>query len=187
MQEYKFSDDEFKLCKDFSEQVDTSFYATRSQFNVQKRIKDSLIGKLGELAVYNLLKDEIKDISYPDFKIYSAKEKSWDFDLKAKNCNLHVKCQDIEQGEKYGVSWIFQHGKYYDKEIFDQTSPNQYVAFVSVNLKEKTSLVRAIIKLELLHNKKLFALPKLERLQQANKLAVYLKDLEKYPDQLWQI
>ena len=188
MIKYKFEQEEIDKCKKFSEEVDTSFYATRNQFNSEKRIKDSYIGKLGEVAVYQILKNKIKDITEPDFKIYKAKEKSWDFDLKSTDINLHVKTQDLKVGEKYGVSWIFQFGdgksRSYDKEIFDRTSPNQYVAFVSLDLTTLEATVRAMVTLDFLHDKKIWAAPKLDKLKIANKLAVYLKDLEKYPEEL---
>lgn len=190
---FNFTKEEYDACVLFSESVDTSHYAKRAQFNESKRIKDSLIGKLGEVAAYHYLKDKIMNLSTPDFNIYEAKKKSWDFDLKGDGFNIHVKTQDNEMGEKYGTSWIFQYGNgrnsSYDKEIFDLLSPNQYVVFVSLSLNKENSIanVRAVTKLEFLHEKKLFALPKLERLQFANKKAVYLKDLEKYPEDMFHI
>jgi len=189
MKKIIFTPEDLKKCTEFSEQVDTSLYAQRNQWDADKRKADSKIGKLGELAVYYSLKDKYPNISYPDFKIYKAKEKSWDFDLKDEKFNLHVKTQESLQASKFGESWIFQYGdgkkRHYDKEIFDQTSPNQYVAFVKVNLLTKEGEVRAIVSLEMLHENKLFALPVLQKLQIANKLAVYYKDLERFPDCLW--
>ncbi len=191
MIKYSFTKEELDACKLFSESVDTSYYSSRFQFNEQKRQKDALIGKLGEVATYHSLKDKISNLTIPDFKIYSAKEKSWDFDLKGSEGNFHVKTQDVEQGEKYGVSWIFQYGngknQHYDKEIFDKVTPNQYVTFVSLSLKDNFAIIRAILKLEFLHERKLFGLPKLEHLQKANKKAVYLKDIERYSEQLFQL
>jgi hypothetical protein len=191
MIKYVFTKEEVDACKLFSEAVDTSHYSKRGQNNDQKRQKDALIGKLGEVATYHSLKDKIHGLTIPDFKIYSAKEKSWDFDLKGQEVNVHVKTQDVEQGEKYGVSWIFQYGngknQHYDKEIFDKLTPNQYVVFVSLSLKDNLAIIRAILKLEFLHERKLFGLPKLEFLQKENKKAVYLKDIERYSDQLFQL
>lgn len=178
---YQFTQEEYQACVDFSEGVDTSFYASRGQSNVDKRKKDSLVGKLGEVAVFNILKSKYEDLTYPDFKIYKPREKSWDFDLKAANLNLHVKTQNVEQGRLYGESWIFQHGGekrgHYDKEIFDKTSPNQYVAFVTVDLPNKTAYIKSILHLDKLHENNLFKPPKLEYLKLANKLAVYFNDI----------
>jgi hypothetical protein len=181
---YSFTQDEWNICKIFAESVDTSFYAKRNQFNNDKRVKDSFIGKLGEFAVWNLLKKDHPNLTSPDIKIYAAKQKSWDFDLKDDNLNLHVKSQDIEQGAKYGVSWIFQIT---DKEIFEKTKENQFVAFTSVDLNKKEANVQAIMSVDFLHKKNLWAAPKLAKLKLANKVAVYLDDLNKYQDQLWMI
>lgn len=191
MIKYFFSQEELDICKKFSESVDTSHYSKRGQNNEQKRQKDALVGKLGEFAVYHSFKDKVSNMTQPDVQIYTAKQKSWDFDLKGDGVNLHVKTQDIEQGEKYGVSWIFQYGngksQHYDKEIFDSLTPNQYIAFVSLSLKDNFAIIRAVVKLEFLHEKKLFGLPKLEHLQKANKKAVYLKDIERYLTELNQL
>jgi hypothetical protein len=183
-----FSPEDIKKCTEFSELVDTSLYAQRNQWDADKRKADSKIGKLGELAVYYSLKDKYPTITYPDFKIYKPREKSWDFDLKHEKFNLHVKTQESLQAAKFGESWIFQYGngknRHYDREIFDRTTPNQYVAFVKVNMMKNEGEVRAIVSLDMLHDNNLFALPMLEKLQFANKKAVYYKDLEKYPNQI---
>lgn len=172
-----FSGEEIDHCIQFSQDVDTSFYSTRNQNNNSKRQKDSLIGKLGEVAVYNYLKDKIVDLSEPDFKIYGPKEKSWDFDLKGQDFNLHIKSQDIQMGTRFGTSWIFQcQGFSYDKEIFDRISPNQYIAFVSISLIEKFADIQAIVKLDFLHDNSLFEDPKVWQLRGIKK-AVYLEKL----------
>lgn len=191
MEKIIFTSEEIEKCTEFSEQVDTSLYAKRNQWDVNKRKADSKIGKLGEIAVYRSLVGKYPDLTYPDFKIYKPREKSWDFDLKHPNFNLHVKTQETLQASKFGESWIFQYGdgkkKNYDKEIFDRLSPNQYIAFVRLNVLEGYGTVRAIVSLDLLHDKKLFAEPVLDKLKFANKVAVYYKDLEKHKDQLWQL
>lgn len=191
MEKITFTPEEIEKCVEFSESVDTSLYARRNQWDADKRKADSKIGKLGEIAVYRSLVDKYPGLTYPDFKIYKPREKSWDFDLKHEKFNLHVKTQETLQASKFGESWIFQYGdgkkQNYDREIFDRTSPNQFIAFVKLNLLEGYGLVRAIVSLDLLHDKKLFASPVLEKLKYANKVAVYYKDLEKYKDQLWQL
>ena len=191
MEKVIFTAEELEKCEDFANNVDTSFYARRNQWDVNKRKIDARIGKLGEIAVYRSLIDKYPGLTYPDFKIYKPREKSWDFDLKHEKFNLHVKTQETLQATKFGESWIFQFGdgkkRNYDREIFDRTSPNQFIAFVKLNLLEGYGLVRAIVSLDLLHDKKLFAEPVLDKLKYANKVAVYYKDLEKYKDQLWQL
>ncbi|MCZ2224432.1 MAG: hypothetical protein LC122_12485 [Chitinophagales bacterium] len=179
---YKFDEQEINKCREFSEKIDTSFYAARNQFDNEKRKNDQLVGKLGEILSFNYLKDKVNNLTYPDFKIYDKKNKSWDFDLKGDKANIHVKSQNIIQSNRYGESWIFQAGnkkyKNYDKEIFDKISDNQYVCFCIVDLKEFVGYLKIIVSLDVLHNNNLFKLPKLEKLQQANKLAVYYSDLK---------
>lgn len=180
MFEYNFTQEEFERCVNFSNEIDTSFYSRRNQDNNEKRKKDQLIGKLGEILSYNYLINKIKDLSYPDFNIYDKKNKSWDFDLKGIGFNIHVKSQDISQSKKYGESWIFQAGgkyKGYDKEIFDKISPNQFICFCIIDLDKNFGKIKSICKLEHLHENNLFKLPKVVRLQEMNKLAVYFDDL----------
>ena len=87
MNEIKFTKEHIQKAEDFSKAVNTSLYASRNQWDADKRKLDSKIGKLGELAVYETLKSTYSDLSEPDFAIYSAKQKSWDYDLKAENIN----------------------------------------------------------------------------------------------------
>lgn len=174
-----FSDDDIKKCREFSEKADTSFYIKRNQFSFEKRKFDSYIGKLGELAVYYTLLDKYSDITYPDFKIYKAKEKSWDYDLKQKDFNLHVKTQEQMQSNKFGLSWIFQNE---DKHIFLNYNENDYVAFVSINSFKKIGEIKKIISVSSLHKDKLFKKPILDKL--INKSAVYYEDIKKYSSNL---
>lgn len=189
MIKFGFTPEEVQKCKEFAGQMDTSLYAKRNRSSEEKRIFDSYIGKLGELAAYQYLKPMVPDLTYPDFKIYKASEKSWDFDLKGSEYNVHVKTQDLAQGEKYGTSWIFQYGnganRNYDREIFDRTSPNQWILFVSLDTEKPEGIIRAFVPLDFLHEKKLWAMPVLKHLQFANKLAIYLKDLQFYPKNMF--
>ena len=184
MKKIIFTPEDIQKCSEFSEQVDTTLYAQRNQFDAIKRSADSMIGKLGEFAVYHSLLEKYPTLTEPDCKIYSAKQKSWDYDLKHEKFNLHVKAQETLQASKFGESWIFQST---DKHMFQNHLDIDYVAFVKVNLMKKEAEIKAIVSVNMLHEKKLFALPMLEKLKFANKLAVYYKDLEKYSDQLWQL
>lgn len=185
----KFTQQEIDQVLDFANKIDTSYYAKRSQFDNEKRKQDQIVGKLGEVAVYNYLKDKHPTLKSVDFNIYEKNKKSWDFDLKADNVCLHVKSQNIVQSKRYGVSWIFQKGngvnRHYDKEIFDRITPNQYVSFVLVDLEKYEAEIKAIVNLDFLHKKDLFKLPVLEKLRIANKVAVYYNDIKEYPTQLW--
>lgn len=95
----------------FAEKVSmTTDYSDCGQNNFNIKVYQHYVGKLGELAVYLYLKDE-HDITEPDFKIYKAKDKSWDSDLKVEDKCLSIKSQDIKSAKKFGLSWTFQHIK----------------------------------------------------------------------------
>jgi hypothetical protein len=175
----KFTEQQLRICEEFASAVDTTLYASRNQFNPEKRALDSKIGKLGEFAVYESLKNKIANLTQPDCKIYKPREKSWDYDLKGDNANIHVKCQSVEQGEKYGVSWIFQNE---DKHIFKNYNDNDYVAFVSLDLNKQEAHIRGIYLISFLHEKALFKKPKLAKL--FNKSAVYFDDLKDVKSEL---
>jgi hypothetical protein len=173
MEEIFFNDTELSLCKDFSEQVDTSLYAQRNQFDSQKRKADSKIGKLGELLVYNILSKKYPTLTYPDFKIYKPREKSWDYDLKHETFNLHVKTQEALQASRFGQSWIFQLE---DKHIFKNYKDNDYVAFVYLNVYKNFGTIKNIVPVKILHEMNLFKKPVLAKLY--NKTAVYFEDIQ---------
>ncbi len=168
----KFTSQEIKHCQEFANSIDTGFYATRNQFNKEKRTKDQVIGKLAEFAVHSFFKEKEMEVTKPDLQIYNKSKKSWDFDLKGKDLNLHVKSQSVEQGKKYGISWIFENS---DKHIFRDIGSNDYVCFVIVDLDKQVGEIKSIVKLQKLHESELFKKPKLAYL--TTKSAVYLDDL----------
>ena len=167
-------------------------YARRQQFDVEKIVKDIRNGKIGEEGVYEKVSAFYPNLSKPDHQIYSKKDKSWSPDLIDNESGMHlaVKSQDIESALNFGESWVFQYGnggKYdCDTGVFKQTDPNHYVAFVALNVPKRFGTIRAIVKIQWLHDKKLFKEMKKQSLR-GNKVAVYFEDLEKYSDQLWQL
>lgn len=192
---FLISQDILSKCTEFAKSsVDSSAdkYARRNQFDVEKIIKDIRNGKAGEEAVYEKVSAMFPDISKPDHEIYSKKDKSWSPDLIDETSGTHiaVKSQDIESALAFEDSWVFQYnnGKSYDCDtgIFKDKNDLHYVAFVSLNIPKRKGLIRAIVKVKWLHDKKLFKEMKKESLR-GNKMAVYLEDLEQYPDQLWQL
>jgi hypothetical protein len=167
-----FTKEDIEICTNFSKKVDTSLYINRNQFDENKRIIDSRNGKLGELITYYYLIDKYPNISYPDFNIYNIKDKSWDYDLKEDNFNLHVKTQEYLQSQKFGESWIFQNE---DKHIFKTYNNNDYVSFVLLNYIQKFATIKAIVPVSLLHEKQLFKKTILNYL--TTKSAVYFEDI----------
>lgn len=170
----KFTQQEIEKCQEFANKIDTRFYATRNQSNNDKRIKDQIFGKLGEIATFNSFKDKGIELTEPDFNIYGKNKKSWDFDLKGKDLNLHVKSQSISQSKKYGESWMFERN---DRHVFKDISENDYVCFVIIDQDNKIAEIKAIVKLTDLHKYNLFEKPKLSYL--TSKSAVYFTSLQK--------
>ena len=179
MQKIIFTQDEINICKEFSEKVNTSFYANRNQFDNVKRMADANIGKLAEFAVYNSLIEKYPTLTLPDCNIYKPREKSWDYDLKSNEWNAHIKSQEVLQGSKYGISWIFENT---DKHVFINYKPNDYVVFVSVNFMQKTAEIKSIVKVSTLHELQLFKKPVLAKL--ITKSAVYYDDLKDFEFEL---
>jgi hypothetical protein len=166
-------------------------YAQRNQFNVEKIMKDIKVGKIGEELVHQELSQKYPQLSLPDHNIYDKANKSWDPDLKdPSGVRIAVKSQNIDSALEYDDSWVFQGGidreRDCDSGIFKESDPNHYVAFVSLNVPKRTGQIRAIVKVQWLHDKNMFKEMKRENLR-GNKVAVYLEDLEKYPEELWQI
>jgi hypothetical protein len=162
-------------------------YKTRNQPNIKKGMNDNKVGKVGEEVVHSYLKDKIPAITSPDYAIYKVRNKSWEKDLRDINSDIKVgvKTQTTVSANKYGESWVFQNT---DKGIYsdDKTDRNNYIALVLIDLDIKIGIIKAIIRIPWLHNKKLFKPMKLAYLQN-NKQAVYYNDLLKYENELWQI
>lgn len=189
------SPDIYERCTKFSkDSVATSIdkYARRNQFDVEKIAKDIRNGKIGEEAIYEKVSAAYPKLTKPDHNIYDKKNKSWDPDLKDNDSKIRlaVKSQDIESAINFGESWVFQFndGKNYDCDtgIFKEADPNHYVAFVALNVPKRMGNIRAIVKVQWLHNKKLFKEMKKQSLR-GNKVAVYYEDLEKHLEELWQL
>lgn len=165
-------------------------YARRNQLDEGKIYKDIRNGKIAEQFTFLKISPIIAGLTEPDYNIYEKKDKSWDPDLKDINSDfrLAVKSQDIESALHFGESWVFQFGKYdYDEDIFTKNiNPNSYVSFVLLNVAKRTGVMRAIVKVKWLHDKKLFK-PMQKQVLQNNKVAVYYEDLQQYPNELWQL
>jgi len=170
----EFSIQEIEKCQEFANSIDTGYYANRKQFNNEKRIKDQIIGKIAEICAYKYLTIKNIDVSFPDFAIYKRTGKNWNCDLKSQDYEFHIKSQSIEQGKRYGVSWIFENS---DKTVFKNISDNGYVCFVSIDLNNRVGEIRAVVNLQDLHKHQLFQKPQLSYL--TTKSAVYFDQLEK--------
>ena len=177
-----------------------SALSRRGQSNPEAIKRQIKSGKIAEVLVHLEASKDFPKLSEPDFNIYTKKDKSWDPDLKdtASSVRLAVKSQEVEQALQYHESWVFQFndGKKFDcdTEIFGKDlDPNHYVAFVLLNTPKRTGQIRAIVKVQWLHDKKLFQPMALKKFSETNnKLAVYYdhpdyNSLIKYPNELWQL
>lgn len=189
------TEDIFNRCGSFAKSsVATSAdkYARRNQFDIEKIAKDIRNGKIGEEGVYEKISSIYPNLSKPDHNIYDKKDKTWDPDLKdiASGTHVAVKSQDIESSINFGESWVFQFGnggKYdCDTGIFKKIDPNHYVAFVSLNVPKRFGNIKALVKVQWLHDKKMFKEMQKQSLR-GNKVAVYYEDLEKHLEELWQL
>ena len=178
-----------KACDNFGEKISTKYIAQKRNQNSNKVNKDHAIGKKGECVVYLAFKEGMENgwvLDKPDFKIYKAKDKSWDADLilrKGKSVKkIHIKTQEVTQSERFGLSWIFQFrnkdgkgGK--DSEIFRIKDKNSFVCFVSFDNKDGIGKICYICSVSYLLKNKLFKDPKKESLHGIKK-CVYAKDIK---------
>ena len=107
------SDDIVRDVERFADaQVDTvvEHYKERYQFNIDKMTDDIIVGKLGEFAVYNYLKNSKHGCTKPDLKVYPKEEKRFKSDLIYGRWRMCVKSQSMEQSKVFGLSWTFQSG-----------------------------------------------------------------------------
>lgn len=190
---YNISEDVYSKCHEFainSVGTSTDKYARRNQFDVEKITKDIRNGKIAEECTYLSLKEKYPFLSPPDYQIYEKSKKNWDPDLKdPSGIRFAVKSQDYESAVAYGDSWVFQigNGKYdCDSTIFKEIDPNHYVIFNSLNVPKRQGTIKGIVKIQWLHDKKLFKQMKLPQLRN-NKVAVYLDDMLKYEGELFQL
>ena len=179
------SSTQIKEASDFSNSISTTHYSNRNQFDNEKRKQDQLIGKLGEFASFEYLKQY--NISTPDCKIYSSNNKSWEADLHSKENNFHIKSQSLEQSKRFGMSWIFQFDRGKDLEIFNNKSNKDFVVFVVVSnkMEQVNSYICACVSVPFLHENNLFEEPVSNKLKGIKK-AVYYSSLLKFESNLWQ-
>lgn len=170
---YKIAKSDSEKVEKFISKISTSHYGSRGQNNPDKRKLDQKVGKLGELAAYEILKGKFDGLKEPDFEIYAVRKKSWAGDLPFDGGTVHSKAQLNTQAARYGSSWVFEKK---DKEVFDTYGKNDWVAFTTVNLEKGVVELSALVKVEDLHKKELFADLKLDYLNQF-KRCVYYDDL----------
>src|SRR6202521_4047894 len=103
---YKLTKKDMEQIQKFGGEIKTGFYKNRGQNNSNKRYEDQLVGKSAEICFYNIFKGKLKNLTCPDFKIYSAGRKSLAFDMTSDNMNIHIKTQSTKSAKRYSQSWI---------------------------------------------------------------------------------
>lgn len=170
-------------CNNFAANVidsNKNIYKRRNQSNIKKITSDISIGKIAEEYSFSIIRQYVEDISPPDYNIYSGKNKNWEPDLKSKNFNFSIKCQEISSAKKHGESWVFQLG--YDSfdcdnftfsyDIFNKN----FVVFNLIDIRNKYGEIKAIVPIKNLHDNKLFKPVKVPMLR-STKVAVYYSDI----------
>jgi len=181
--EFLISKEDFTKCAKFAKDViaTNSIYAQRGQTDVARIMLQIITGKMGELAARNYLMGLGKKCSDVDFSI-TKNGKSFDADLVTENKNVHVKSQDIQSANIFGLSWTFQWGGdgkgNVDTKIFNTYSQTDAVIFCLVNVETLTVEVKAANHVSWLHKNNLFKEPTKENLK-GKKKVVFYSDIEK--------
>ena len=162
-------------CRDFAEAVFESCsekYEQRGQIERPLIIQQITEGKFAEWAVSYYYNNNDIDCSDPDHTIYTKRKKSFDADLNRGKYRIHVKGQNKESVERYGMSWLFQ----LEDPLFTKAKLNDIVVFCVVDLKKRQ--VEIVYKNQF--KKLFFEPPKLTKFL-GIKLAVYLDNQESCP------
>lgn len=130
----KFADDQLETSK--------NLYRYRGEQNIKKIRQDIVIGKLGEIAVYQYLKEKGYEPNKPDFTIYDRINKSFSADILVGTRDVHVKSQGIESASRYGNSWLLQRSDKLTKSPGDE----EFIAFTNVDLDSVTVELLGIVK-----------------------------------------
>lgn len=100
-----------KLCEEFADarmEGSQRLYRKRGEQQLKKIRKDIVTGAMAEFAVQEYVQRGGNFCSDPDLTVLDAAAKSYEADLKTPEFNLHVKSQDAESAERWGLSWLFQ-------------------------------------------------------------------------------
>lgn len=145
--------------------VDTVNYGDSRQVNRRKIGQDHFISKIGEEAVYSIFCGYFSLVK-PDYRIYQGKQKSWDADLKINGQDLAVKTQAKSSATRYGLSWMFQWGRFRKDQVLND--PHAWVCFVQCNDTDGTYNCTVYSPLQI--KDIIFGEPKLSRLRGEKKV-----------------
>jgi hypothetical protein len=159
----------------------TTNYSDSNQSTLNKIRQDHFVSKLGEEAVYAIL-SQYGTTTQPDYKIYTAKQKSWEHDLQFENMGVAVKTQLRSSAIRYGLSWTFQAGVERRDKILDDAEA--WVFFVECDDTSKHKNLYELYVHPPYQMKELtLGEPKLEYLK-GHKLVAYAETLPPYTLQI---
>jgi hypothetical protein len=199
MQElYLFGDEPVRLpestieqCHEFSKALDLRYYIKNRKADPKKVIYQAFYSKVCEHAICSFLNNKFGPTTAPDMKIYAAKDKSWDSDLKLikdKTYNVHCKSWDSHTAATYGASASFNYSNKKGRggldNLFTDRSPDDLISFAEFNEEDESVKVCALAKWSLLREKDLFRNPAVKWLI-GTKMVVYLDDLRSLGLQTW--
>jgi hypothetical protein len=123
-----------KKCSEFADaQLKTESkkeYTRRGASDIGTVKKNIIVGKLGEIAMYQYLIKKGHELEKPDFAIYEGRKKSFGADLSTERYDIHVKSQGLRSIKRYGYSWIMQRS---DK-LTTNLDTDDLVAFLTVDV-----------------------------------------------------
>jgi hypothetical protein len=160
-------DDDVRQSREFASKANVRIYLGRARITEEKARNDIFIGKIAEFAVAR----SIPGCSMPDVTIHE--KPNWGADLKLPDgTKVHVKTQSVEQGLKYGTSWIFER-----KDRGVKSKKPGIGAFCVTNADGSVN-IHAIVPVQYLHDNELF---KPTKLKFKDKVAIYAEDLVNCP------
>lgn len=158
---FVLSQDEMNIIDDFAEKsykTSLDCYANRQQNNPEVIRTQIIVGKRIEWCVSKFLNNRCVQCPPPDFRIFNADEKTYDFDFITNLFNVHVKGQNINSAINYGLSWTFGFKKGNktdtDYHIFNPNKSRDII-FLGVNDGNECILLTGCF-VSTLHDKNLF-------------------------------
>jgi len=170
---------DYDICLSFAEHVyatNQKEYFRRNQADRAMIIRQIVVGKLAELSVFEYLQGLNLAPEFPDFTVYRGADKNFGADTvfayQSLEVQCHIKSQEVQQGNLYSQSWLFQ--RYQDPLVlYPAKHANDILAFVQMD-----GLVADILGFVWVPEvSSCFSEPRLPRLRD-NKVALYLSDLK---------
>jgi len=169
----KISPTTLKTCENFADArlgASANLYKKRGEQQISKIRQDIITGTVAEFAVQQFLKLDGRNCSAPDLTIYPATQKSYASDLCSEGLDVHVKAQDVESANRWGLSWLFQK----KDPVIKLPKAKDYVCFCKVS--GRSVQIKAIVRAKKLLEEHLISELRLSGYNKTKK-AVYYDEL----------